>query len=407
MASLSDDESPDIFDLKFQALEPAESSSAFEISPKSAIIAGKSEFTFLVTFFSEEETFHQAIALASPQIEGGGEDSKLGDIGFLLQAKTLKPFLHIDKVQRADNNHYLAFDGYITGGPGGLKEISFTNTTASALSFSVQIESGPFMITSFKNSASLSLQDYEGGSVADAVEGLKLKKVSSNTPLADKHVLAPEDNLQLTIKFIKPNPNDFETWPEVSRFSIKGSLVIKFSNSEEQKIVLEARLYRPKLVLASFQCDEFKNLTEQDFGIVNTQFYKKITIFASNVSPVDAKWEVKYLQYPKKSVSKLKTLTKQEKEDATITDDPDVFVFSVTEGVIPGPTIPLKVTPTGPALPSAVIPESEKLPIAIQILFRPKQAILYKSLFKILVKGGPDIDFVLKGRGSFEENHDA
>ena len=407
LGQISEDEKPDIFDLKFQVLESPESTSAFDISPKSAVIAGKSEFTFLVAFYSEEEISHQAIALAHPNIEGGGEDSKLGEIGFLLQAKTLKPFLHIDKVQRADGAHYLAFDTYAYGGPSGLKEISFTNITPSALTFSISIESGPFIITSVKNSASLSLQEYEGSSVADAVESLKLKKGSTNLPLQDKHVLSPEDNLQISIKLIKPNPNDTELWPEVSRTSLKGKLIIKFSNGEQQKINLEARLYRPKIVLASSQCDEFKNLTEQDFGIVNTQFTKKLTIFASNVSPVDAKWELKYVQYPKKSASKLKTMTKQEKEDAGITDDPDVFVFSISEGTIFGPTIPLKVTPTGPALPSAVIPETDKLPTAIHILFKPKLAVLYKSLFKIQVKGGQEIDFILKGRGSFEEHHDA
>lgn len=407
LGHMSDNEVPDIFDLKIDALEPAESVSAFEISPKSAVIGGKSEFSFMVTFYSEEETLHQAIALAHPSIEDAGEDTKLGEIGFLLQAKTLKPFLHIDKVQRADGAHYLAFDTYAYGGPSGLKEISLTNTTSAGLSFSVNIESGPFMITSFKNSAAISLQDYEGSSVMDAVESLKLKKSSSNTPLVDKHVLSPEDNLQVTIKLIKPNPNDLEIWPEINRCSLKGKLIIRFSNGEEQKVNLEARLYRPKLVLASSQCDEFKNLTEQDFGIVNTKFHKKLTIFASNVSPVDSKWEIKYVKYPKKCASKLKTMTKMEKEDSGITDDPDVFVFSVTEGCIAGPSIPLKFSPTGPALPSAVIPEVDKLPIAIQILFKPKFAILYKSLFKIQVKGGQDIDFILKGRGSFEEHHDA
>ncbi|OMJ84270.1 hypothetical protein SteCoe_14614 [Stentor coeruleus] len=406
MASISEDEKPDIFDLKFQALEPQESTSAFEIQPKSAIILGKSEFSFLVTFYSDEETLHQAIALAHPAIEGAGEDAKLGEIGFLLQARTLKPFLHVDKVQRADGAYYLSFDAYAIGGPTGHKEISLTNITTSPLSFSITIENGPFIITGFKNSAALSLQDYEGGSVADAVENLKLKKSSSNMPLVDKHVLAPEDNLLLNVKLIKPNANDIEIWPEVARSSIKGRLAIKFSNNEQQFISLEARLYRPKIVLASSQCDEFKNLTEQDFGVVNTQYTKKLTIFMLNVSPVDAKWEIKYMQFPKKPATKLKTMTKKEKEDASITDDPDVFIFSVTEGNIFGPTVPLKVTPTGPALPLATNPD-DKIPIAVHILFKPKLALLYKSMFRVWVKGGPDIDFVLKGLGSFEEHHDA
>lgn len=406
MASVSDDDKPDIFDIKFTALEPPESESAFEISPKTCVIQGKSELIFSVSFYSEEETLHQAIALAHPFIEEDGEEAKLEEIGFLLQAQTLKPFLHVDKVVRADGNHYLAFDAYSIGGPGGAKDLSLTNITNSALTFTISIDSGPFIITGFKNSAALALQEYEGGSVADVVETLKLKKSSSNLPLTQKHVLAPEDNLMVSLKFIKPNPNDIEAWPEVARSTLKGKLMIKFSNSEEQVINLEARLYRPKLVMTSFQCDEFKNLTEQDFGVVNTQHYKKLTLYLSNVSPIDARWELKYLKFPKKAASKLKTMTRKELEDSEITDDQGVFIFSVCEGNIPGPTLPLKMTPTGPAPP---LPNSaeDKLPIAIQIMFRPKVAVLYKSLYRILVKSGPDIDFVLKGTGSFEEHHDA
>lgn len=406
MASVSDEDKPDIFDVKFTVLEPEESKSAFDINPKNCTIGGKAELSFNVTFYSDEETLHQAIALAHPFIDEDGEETKLEEIGFLLQARTLKPFLHVDKVARADGNIYLAFDAYPVGGPNGAKDLSLTNITNSALSFNVSIDSGPFIITGFKNSAALALQDYEGASVADAVENLKLKKSSSNLPLVQKHVLAPEDNLLIGVKFIKPNPNDLEAWPEVARSTLKGKIAIKFSNNEEQFVFLEARLYRPKLVMSSLQCDEFKNLTEQDFGVVNTQFYKKLTIYMVNVSPVDCKWELKYLQYPKRPASKLKTMTKKEAEDSTIVDDSDVFIFSTTEGTIPGPSIPLKMTPTGPAPP---LPNSseDKLPVSVHIMFKPKLAVLYKSLYRIVVKGGPDIDFVLRGQGSFEEHHDA
>lgn len=34
---------------------------------------------------------------------------------------------------------------------------------------------------------------------------------------------------------------------------------------------------------------------------------------------------------------------------------------------------------------------------------QPKLNILYKSKYKILVKGGPSIQFHLKGRGTYEE----
>lgn len=71
-----------------------------------------------------------------------------------------------------------------------------------------------------------------------------------------------------------------------------------------------------------------------------------------------------------------------------------------------GPSIPLRVTPQGPALPSAVIKEENKLPIMIQIMFRPKENKFYKSKYVISVDGGPSVDFILKGKGSYEEEHD-
>lgn len=99
-------------------------------------------------------------------------------------------------------------------------------------------------------------------------------------------------------------------------------------------------------------------------------------------------------------------MTKQEKEDSTIIDDPEVFQFSISEGLLKGPSIPLKFTPTGPALPTSLNQDPEKTPLALQVLFRPKQDQLYKSMFKLITEGGPELDFVLKGRGSYLEEHD-
>ncbi|CAG9311669.1 unnamed protein product [Blepharisma stoltei] len=402
----ADDEKIDLFDVKFQVTEPAEKPSPFSISPKEAIISGRKETIFTISFTSEIEEMHEAVILAHPKIVEE-EDTVLGELGINLQAKTILPWLHVDKVQRADGFYYLAFDGYSAGGPNGIKDIGLSNITSAILSFTILIENGPFMIVQAKSSAPIYLQDYEGGAVADKVEQLKLKKTSSNLPITEqKYTLAPEDNLQVFIKFLKPNLNDIDAWPLASRSSIGGSFLIRFSNGHEQRLKLEARLYRPKIIINSEQSDEFKKLIEQDFGIVNIQFSKKLSLFLSNVSPVDAKWRLNYVQYPKKKNTGWKTMTKQEKEDDTILDDPEVFQFSISEGVLKGPSVPLKYTPTGPALPQALNQDLEKLPLQIQILFKPKLDKLYKSMFKIITEGGPDLDFVLKGRGSYLEEYD-
>jgi hypothetical protein len=46
------------------------------------------------------------------------------------------------------------------------------------------------------------------------------------------------------------------------------------------------------------------------------------------------------------------------------------------------------------------------LPQGIQINFRPKKNCLYKSKFRFTVENGISCDVILKGKGSYEENHD-
>jgi hypothetical protein len=46
------------------------------------------------------------------------------------------------------------------------------------------------------------------------------------------------------------------------------------------------------------------------------------------------------------------------------------------------------------------------LPQELLINFRPKANTLYKSKFRFMVEGGIACDVILKGKGSYEENHD-
>lgn len=50
--------------------------------------------------------------------------------------------------------------------------------------------------------------------------------------------------------------------------------------------------------------------------------------------------------------------------------------------------------------------EMKYLPTTIYIKFKPKQAALYKSKFRFMTETGIPCDVILKGRGSYEENHD-
>jgi hypothetical protein len=401
------DDDVNLLDVRFSVNQPKPTPSLFDITPKEAKIPGRKTYEFTVSFESKDEGKHEAIVIGHPVLLDEAGESNLGEIGLSLQAQTILPWLFIDKVPRADTAYYLTFEGYAIGGPTGNKEFSLTNLTPAILSFTLGVPDGPFMITNVRNSASLYLQDYEGGCVADKVENMKLRRTSSNMPLSNqKHTLSPEDNLQIAVKFLKPSPTDPDAWPMVPVHLIRNELLIQFVSGHTQNLILEGKLWRPKLVLASEQIDELKKLTEQDFGKVNIDHGKKIVIYISNISPVDAKWRLIYVSFPKKQNIGWKTKTTKESENETITDNPDVFIFASNEGVISGPSVPLRLTPQGPALPTAFNRDESKLPFGLQIMFRPKEAVFYKSMYKLQVEGGPDLDFVLKGRGSYHEEHD-
>lgn len=90
------------------------------------------------------------------------------------------------------------------------------------------------------------------------------------------------------------------------------------------------------------------------------------------------------------------------------TDDAEVFEFSVTTGTLKGKSLPLRKVPEGLLVPPVPKDEEERkyLPQTIYIKFKPKANTLYKSKFKFLCETGILCELILKGRGSYEENHD-
>lgn len=50
--------------------------------------------------------------------------------------------------------------------------------------------------------------------------------------------------------------------------------------------------------------------------------------------------------------------------------------------------------------------EKQYLPRKILVNFKPKQNTLYKSKFRFTVDNGLSCDVILKGMGSYEEDHD-
>jgi hypothetical protein len=145
-----------------------------------------------------------------------------------------------------------------------------------------------------------------------------------------------------------------------------------------------------------------------DFGIVNVERNRLTHIYLSNETVVTAKWMLNYVKFPKKQTIGHSTTTPWEIENLEKTDEPDVFEFSVTSGLLKGKSLPLRKVPEGLIVPPVGRSEEEKkyLPEKIVIKFKPKKNVLYKSKFRFTTEAGIACDLILKGRGSYEEQHD-
>ena len=105
-----------------------------------------------------------------------------------------------------------------------------------------------------------------------------------------------------------------------------------FSNGDNQKLILDGFLLRPKLeLLTDKPAKNDKALDELDFGVVNVDKHRTIRVFLTNVTEVTGKWRLNYVAFPKKSTIGYSTTTPWEVENMQKTDDPDVFEFSVTQ----------------------------------------------------------------------------
>lgn len=149
-------------------------------------------------------------------------------------------------------------------------------------------------------------------------------------------------------------------------------------------------------------------MDEMSFGVCNVDCFKTIRLYLSNLTEVNAKWSLNYVKFPKKiNISKY-TTTQWEEENNKKIDDPDVFEFSVSTGNLKGKSMPLRLVPEGLCVPPVPKDEDERayLPQLLLVNFRPKQNVLYKSKFRFVVENGIACDVILKGKGSYEENHD-
>lgn len=387
-------EEHNLLDLLFTPIEPPENHEPFSLEPKSMLLHGRESGTFTITFFSQDTGLHRGVLLTHPLLVEEGESQQLGELALMLRAETIIPSLFVDKLRHPNGLKGLKFEAWATGGPLGTRDITLCNQTSANLQFTIRIESGPFTLKKVNNSASLSLQDPE-----------EAKTMTSKKPtrVPDKHTLAPGDNLQVYIQLIKPNPADTDVWPELPVTELPGSFLVSYSNGHQERLALEARLMRPNIVVWSEQVDEFKQLQEQDFGVVTVDRTRKLTLYLSNETVVDAKWALVYVKTIPKAHLGAKTMTKKETENQSSKDDQEVFQFSTSEGLLQGPSVPVRRCFPGSAFP--YIP-TDREPAQVVVSFQPKIEALYKSKFRVMVEGGPATDVVLKGRGTYREEVD-
>lgn len=144
--------------------------------------------------------------------------------------------------------------------------------------------------------------------------------------------LQPLKIVEVQVKFKAPKPaaNDGE-WPMVISNERHGELVAAFSNGDTQKFSLEGQLLRPKLnLLTEVPSKNSFAQDEMDFGIVNVDCFRTITLYLSNITEVTAKWSLNYVKFPKKVTMSKYTETQWEAENLKKVDDPDVFEFSLS-----------------------------------------------------------------------------
>jgi hypothetical protein len=183
--------------------------------------------------------------------------------------------------------------------------------------------------------------------------------------------IIPNSNLKLDIKYLCPEPSNETEWPMTLVNERTGKLTVHFENGESQDYHLKAILRRPKITLLTTGNSSLESSSFIDFGFVNCESNRRIVLYLSNETEVQTKWSINYLKHTPKKIYGHGTTTKEEKEDITKTDDPDVFIFNITEGLIIGPTDPLINMPLGPALPKVPNKQDEKFkPIRIDVMFK-------------------------------------
>ena len=372
------------FKINFKPLAPKEfppEKQYFTIEPESAIVGPKSTTDFTVTFKTDTDGMKEALFIAYPKIgDESQKNVKFDDLALKVIAGGLAPQLTVDKATNLEGEYDYKFYVHSYGKhPKPYRPIILINKEKINMIVKLDIE-GPFKI-------------------------IKTDPIEASLGNGIYNII-PNSNLKVDIKYLIPNVNDEKEWPMTLTNIRRGKLNVTFENGEKEYYNLIAYLLRPRILISLTGNQSVESLDYIDFGYVNCSSTKVQPIYLMNDTEVDTNWTINYVKFiPKKNYG-AGTVTKEEKEDLDMCDDSSVFNFEISSGVIYGPTEILFDLPVGPVLPRVETIKSQKYkPLLIKVAFHPKKNIFYKCRYKITTSTGNSVDFILKGFGSYLEEH--
>ena len=345
------------------------------------MVGPKSTTDFTVTFKTDSDGIKEALFIAYPKISDNTQGNvKFDDLAVKVIAGGLAPHLTVDKMTNLEGEYDYNFCVHSYGKhPKPYRPIILINKEKINMIVKLDIE-GPFKI-------------------------IKTDPIEASLGNGIYNII-PNSNLKVDIKFIIPNVSNEKEWPMTLTNIKRGKLNVTFENGEKEHYNLIAYLLRPRILMSLTGNQSVESLDYIDFGYVNCTSTKIQPIYLMNDTQVDTNWQINYVKFIQRKNYGVGTITIEEKEDMDMCDDNTVFNFEISSGVIYGPTEILFDLPVGPALPRVETIKTEKYkPLLIKVAFHPKKNIFYKCRYKITTSTGNEIDFILKGHGSYLEEH--
>lgn len=227
-------------------------------------------------------------------------------------------------------------------------------------------------------------------------------------------VMAWKHSMEVWIEF---QPPPWQKWAG-SEESFEGELVVEYPadecdpstvvEEESQRIKLVAVCRKPKLWIDLVSVAEpyavprpvNEDILVVEFFRVHVQALVEVKrrIVLRNESNVRATWKVFHVA---------RKLGRKASESDSL-DSPECFVFAQSEGELYGPSLPYRCLPLGPALEHYLPHDDtdEYRPHFVQVAFHPKKDEEYMSRFRFQVEGGPSLDIICHGHGSYNEEDD-